>query len=69
MFGWLDGVKRAFAIREVRLAGGNATRERKECVERTGLECTDAVRRGQALACSQLLIQDKQTGTRGELRL
>ena len=34
-FGWLDGVKRVVAFQGVRLAGGNATRERKECVERT----------------------------------
>ena len=34
-FGWLDGGEKGFSCKGGRLAGGNATRERKECAERT----------------------------------
>ena len=34
-FGWLDGVKNGISYQGGKLAGGNATRKRKECVERT----------------------------------
>ena len=34
-FIWLDGGEKGFSSQERRLAGGNATCKRKECVERT----------------------------------
>ena len=34
-FGWLDGGEKDFSCQKNRLAEGNATRERKECAERT----------------------------------